>query len=276
MFKSQQSLSSNYAFTLIELSIVLVIIGLVVGGVLVSRDLVHAAELRSQIKQLQDYQTAFNTFQTKYNCIPGDCINATQFFGTTDASGNTINNGDGNGFVDTNTGVYYDNSTSTDWIASKENWGVIHHLSLANLISFTARTLSSYVINTGIPITTLNSSAGFFIGASYNFQGTRTPYLNAFQKGNNVLWLVVCSANAANRVQGMDDDCAVLTASDARAIDMKIDDGMPLTDKFFGFGGYNSSNDCLVVNGSNGSPLTTSTYKLSNSTMQCQAAYVIN
>ena len=41
------------AFTLIELSIVLVIIGLIVGGVLVGQNLIHAAQLRSVISDLE-------------------------------------------------------------------------------------------------------------------------------------------------------------------------------------------------------------------------------
>jgi prepilin-type N-terminal cleavage/methylation domain-containing protein len=72
----------NAAFTLIELSIVLVIIGLIVGGVLVGRDLIEVAQVRKVISDVEKFQTAFNTFQVKYNCIPGDCPNATQFWGT--------------------------------------------------------------------------------------------------------------------------------------------------------------------------------------------------
>ncbi|WP_152054195.1 type II secretion system protein [Tautonia marina] len=65
-------------FTLIELSIVLVIIGLVAGGVLLGRDLIEAAETRSIMSQLERYEVAVSTFRTKYNCLPGDCPIATQ------------------------------------------------------------------------------------------------------------------------------------------------------------------------------------------------------
>ena len=61
------------AFTLIELSIVLVIIGLIVGGVLVGQDLIAAATLRAQITQIERFNTAVNTFRAKYdNNLPGD------------------------------------------------------------------------------------------------------------------------------------------------------------------------------------------------------------
>ncbi len=59
-------------FTLLELSIVLVIIGLLAGGILVGRDLIHSAELHATINQYTKYQEAVNAFRLKYNAIPGD------------------------------------------------------------------------------------------------------------------------------------------------------------------------------------------------------------
>ena len=50
----------------------LVIIGLIVGGVLVGQDLISAANIRSQISQIEKYQTAVNTFRVKYGYLPGD------------------------------------------------------------------------------------------------------------------------------------------------------------------------------------------------------------
>ena len=61
-------------FTLIELSIVLVIIGLIVGGVLVGQDLIKAAEIRATIGQYEKYNAAINTFRTKFNGIQGDMV----------------------------------------------------------------------------------------------------------------------------------------------------------------------------------------------------------
>lgn len=64
-------------FTMIELSIVLVIIGLLIGGVVVGRDLIEIAKARALMNQMQGYEAAYNTFRVKYNCLPGDCIKAT-------------------------------------------------------------------------------------------------------------------------------------------------------------------------------------------------------
>ncbi len=69
-------------FTLIELSITLVIIGLIVGGVLVGKDLIKAAEARSITKQIEQYRAAINAFKLKYNAIPGDMNNAESIWGT--------------------------------------------------------------------------------------------------------------------------------------------------------------------------------------------------
>lgn len=84
-------------FTLIELSVVLVIIGLVVGGVMVGRDLVRAAGVRSQISQIEKYQAAANTFKAKYGYLPGDipAPDASRFGFL--ARGTQDGQGDGNG-----------------------------------------------------------------------------------------------------------------------------------------------------------------------------------
>ena len=88
-------------FTLIELSIVLVIIGLIAGGVLVGQDLITAATVRAQVTQIERYNTAVRTFQGKYNReLPGDMIaSAATQFGFPAGNG-TKGQGDGNGYVD--------------------------------------------------------------------------------------------------------------------------------------------------------------------------------
>jgi len=59
-------------FTLIELSIVLVIIGLIVGGILVGQSLIGAAAARATVAQIEKYNQAVNTFRGKYGYLPGD------------------------------------------------------------------------------------------------------------------------------------------------------------------------------------------------------------
>jgi hypothetical protein len=70
-----------YGFTLVELAILILIIGLISSGILVGRSLVRAAELRKLYSGYTDVVSAMNTFRTKYNCLAGDCPNATDLFG---------------------------------------------------------------------------------------------------------------------------------------------------------------------------------------------------
>jgi prepilin-type N-terminal cleavage/methylation domain-containing protein len=64
-----------HGFTLIELSIVLVIIGLLVGGVLAGRELMKTAELRALTSQVHQFTAAVNGFRVKYGALPGDMPN---------------------------------------------------------------------------------------------------------------------------------------------------------------------------------------------------------
>ena len=59
-------------FTLVELSIVLVIIGLLVGGVLVGQSLIDSAKINSMIRQIQQFDIAQGVFYQKFKQLPGD------------------------------------------------------------------------------------------------------------------------------------------------------------------------------------------------------------
>lgn len=78
-------------FTLLELSIVLTIVGLLVGGVLVGRDLIKSAEIQGTISDINQVRAAYSHFFGKYGCIPGDCDKQEDYFNLT--------NGDGNGLI---------------------------------------------------------------------------------------------------------------------------------------------------------------------------------
>jgi prepilin-type N-terminal cleavage/methylation domain-containing protein len=68
------------AFSLVELSIVLVILGLLVGGVLSGQSLIRAAELRNVATEYNEIVTATQSFKDKYFALPGDMPNATRFW----------------------------------------------------------------------------------------------------------------------------------------------------------------------------------------------------
>lgn len=77
-------------FTLIELSIVLIIIGLLIGAIIAGNSMVKAARTQSVIADIQKYSAATNDYFNKYGYWPGDDYEA-----NTRWSGVTNGNGDG-------------------------------------------------------------------------------------------------------------------------------------------------------------------------------------
>ncbi|MDR3424868.1 MAG: prepilin-type N-terminal cleavage/methylation domain-containing protein [Alphaproteobacteria bacterium] len=62
----------NAGFTLVELSIVLVIIGLIIGGVLTGRQIMQNAQVTNVINSIQAYEAQFQTYTQNYGAMPGD------------------------------------------------------------------------------------------------------------------------------------------------------------------------------------------------------------
>jgi prepilin-type N-terminal cleavage/methylation domain-containing protein len=102
MTKKAHDDNNTSGFTLVELSIVLVVIGLIVGGILVGLDMVKAAELRGTISQVEKYNSAVNTFRVKYNSFPGDILQsyATAFGLFTLNTAVGPGQGDGSGLIE--------------------------------------------------------------------------------------------------------------------------------------------------------------------------------
>jgi len=59
-------------FTLVELSIVLVIIGLIVGGALTGKQIIKNAQITNAINAIQSYEAQFQSYVQNYGAIPGD------------------------------------------------------------------------------------------------------------------------------------------------------------------------------------------------------------
>ncbi len=95
----------HQGFTLIEIAIVLVIIGLLLGGVLKGQELITSARVRNLISQQDGIKAAFFGFQDRFRAFPGDYTAATtNIVGVSAASvcgGPVVGNGNGNGRIET-------------------------------------------------------------------------------------------------------------------------------------------------------------------------------
>ncbi len=68
-------MNNNKAFSLIELSIVLIIISLLVAGIVGGQSLIESAKIQSSIKEIKEYKQASYLFQTQKGRLPGDLNN---------------------------------------------------------------------------------------------------------------------------------------------------------------------------------------------------------
>jgi len=91
-----KSLNKQSGFTLVEIAIVLVIIGLLLGGVLKGQEMIKNAEIRNVITDVRGLSAAMYAYRDRYNAIPGDDSNARVHLSDT-----SLTNGDNDGLIDT-------------------------------------------------------------------------------------------------------------------------------------------------------------------------------
>ena len=191
-------------FTLVELSIVLVIIGLLIGGILAGQSMISTAKIQGVVRQLQQYDVAVSTFQTKFNSLPGD----TATFGT----------GNNDGMITGTSGTIgsFTNEIANFWLNLQQG----------------GFTYSGKAFTSTVP------AGGFDI----NSNSPNSPMINADVKGGVVAFK--CDLSSVNCYQladwtGVSVDIwpnlfganpkPILTTANAFAIDSKMDDGNPAT-----------------------------------------------
>ena len=76
MPKQPSFVHTKLGFSLVELSIVIVIIGILVGGIAGLQSYIRNAEIKNMLTESKVFISAFNQFQTRYKAPPGDFINA--------------------------------------------------------------------------------------------------------------------------------------------------------------------------------------------------------
>jgi len=242
-------------FTLIELSIVLVIIGLIVGGILVGQNLISAATLRAQISQIEKYNTAANTFREKYGYLPGDITpQAVAQFGFTASPtrAGTVGAGDGNGELDGYNGV-----SAASWLQSGEPLFFWEDLSTnSHLIEggFNSAYGPSGALGAGNACNTITACSaylpyakignGAFVYVYSGYTSNCNPVCPQTNFGPNFFGVgIINSIQSGNvEVTGYPYPAPALTVAQAYAIDTKVDDGFPTTGnvlaQYLGVGQY--------------------------------------
>ncbi len=233
------NIAEKRGFTLIELSIVLVIIGLVIGGILVGNDLIKASEVRKSVSMLESYSTAVNTFKLKYNCLPGDCGSASSFGFTTVAAAGV--NGDGDDRIFGYSGISTPNGGNGSGLEVYNFW---LHLGQAVLIQPMKCTNSgitgcnppsaiNYILtdyyNPRLPIMIPNPTWNAAYGGSggvaiMNLQAFDYTNAGAASSAYVLPWFHAFYLAAVTYKNN-----PVLSSISALALDTKMDDGLPLS-----------------------------------------------
>ena len=212
--------SKKEAFSLVELSIVLVILGLLIGGVLTGQNMIRAAQMRGVTTEYTQYITAMRSFKDKYFGLPGDLVNAAQIWGS--AGGNGANNpcsvalittaartcsGDGDGLIGPNVNLV------------DEAYNVFSQLALAGMIEGPVYLNPAGTFNQTPGVNQPGSKAGGKSGwaACYTVHG------NYGRGAQNMLTLASVGWTTAPCSMGYG---AWILPAEAWNIDTKMDDGI--------------------------------------------------
>lgn len=197
-------------FSLVEMSIVLVIIGLLIGGTLAGQHMLRQTEITSAVKRIQEIRNAYNVFVERYNCIPGDCRNIRSFLPASVVQGsNVIANGDGNG-----------------QITCKSGGGAACIAPIEEHIVFMGTLQTAGLIQKGWdePVGIGECKFMPFWEDTTLYDAPAANYLHVEENLTASPW---------------HKDC--MTGTDAQAIDSKIDDGKPATGFLLGRTNINTS-----------------------------------
>jgi type II secretory pathway pseudopilin PulG len=221
-FKGCTYKQNQIGFTLVEIAIVMIVIGLLIGGTFSGLKLVEASGVNKTIQDIKQIESSALQFKDTYGRIPGDIANpASRLPNCT--SGPCSTSGNGNRRLDT---VAY---TEAFGLASEKAtfW---FHLQASGIGSFETKDqidLSS-AAKYGVPITPIGNhyrlselNTRFLATGSYVFQGA-VIFITAEQ--NRV-------AMSGSSLSTLNNSCSQIAA-----IDRKIDDVFPYNGKIQGWG----------------------------------------
>lgn len=198
-------------FTLVELSIVMVIIALLAGSIFAGQAIIDASKIKSTVSQIEEFQSGFNVFVDKFSAYPGDFSRAERFLG---APATMIGNGDSHTvWADVQVGGTAGSEPAEGPLA----W---YHMKLAGLVSGQYGNDPQWMIDanaipgTVVPYAKIGADGGGFY---MNYDST-------VQEMGNHLGLGHYDATTL----GMNNH-PLLTGKQAFDIDKKLDDSFPRT-----------------------------------------------
>ena len=252
------------AFSLVELSVVLVILGLLVGGVLTGQNLVRAAELRNVTEEEKKFVAAVQLFKEKYSAFPGDMANATSYWGRADTGAFTGQCA----APDTNqgTGVQTCNGSGDGrLLTGNETFRFWQHMANAGLIEGNYTGIAGAggafhsVRGTNIPKSKLEGAGWFSYGGwATAWAGDVVMFSGSYGD------VIVIGGDVANSMPYASN---IFSPDEAWSMDSKIDDGKP------GQGDLRTYNWPGCTNAANKDDVTT-TYKLTVSSKVCSLFFV--
>jgi prepilin-type N-terminal cleavage/methylation domain-containing protein len=205
-------------FSLVELSIVIILLALLVGGIIATRSMIANSRLTGVITDIKKYSKAMDDFQEVYQALPGDISdpNSSPSSSTKLAFPDPADaaiypaGGNGNGNIDTTS---FANPRITGTPNTTEALQFWLHLKLAKLIAGNFDGLSPYTlavdaVKGGVPGSKID-------GVGYNVRTDATL--------GTLFELAGFSASLSK------SNLAALSPVDASVIDGKIDDGIPNT-----------------------------------------------
>lgn len=240
---SEKSCNSRLAFTLVELSIVLVIIGLLLGGVLAFQSYSNNARIATMMNESKILISAFSQFQTRYGTPPGD-------MSTASTSWTGAGNGDGNGII-----------RAGAVLAPLERYYAFQHLALAGYIqgTYTGAVNANGGATAGVNVvgSSIDQSAFIFDhpDAADGLVSGDSLYFDGFY--GNILRIAGLNGNS-NTIPAL----GMLTPKDALTLDLKYDDGQP------GLGNIKTPKASALANCAS-SDATTATYVTTNENKTC-------
>lgn len=221
----KKTLSSQKGFTLVELAIVMIIIGLLIGGILKGQELIANAQITNAVTQIKGMDGAVATFRETYGSFPGDMGNAeARIAGCADDA----TCGDATGTVDNGRiDVGIGSAPSID--LTDEGLQFFNQMRVADLITgFTGDVGDAPSFGGSHPEASIGG--GFTIGHTSATGGiTFSPGL---ARAGHYLVLTGSATGTADA-----EGSGTLSASQAARIDRKLDDGAPNTGSVVGING---------------------------------------